>query len=474
MLKPERLRRDIGLPGAVIIGLGSILGTGVFVSIAIAAEIAGPAILLAVILAGALASFNGFSSAALATAHPVSGGAYEYGYTFVTPAVGFTAGWMFLIAKGASAATAALGFAGYLWSAIGAGAAGNAAGAAGTAAGAAGTATGAAGNTAGAAGDAGANGGLSALAASAAEGTAVPVITAVLLVLLLTVLVAAGVRRSNRVNGAIVGVTVASLLFFVVSGFSSAVETAPAAFESFMPSGGISALLHATALAFVAFTGYGRVATLGEEVKNPGKTVPRAVVATLIVTVLIYALVAFTGFAAIPQADIPPTDGAFAPLALRAEAFAGPVGLAVLTVGAIAAMAGVLLNLILGLSRVVLAMGRRSDLPGFFAALDRKGQTPIRAVWLVGAGVAALALIGDVRTTWSFSAFTVLVYYAITNLAALRIPRARRIIPRWVSACGLVGCLIPAFFVEPFVWLSGLALIAAGLAWHTLARRGAG
>ena len=453
MAKTERLRRDIGLPGAVIIGLGSILGTGVFVSIAIAAEIAGPAILLAVILAGALASFNGFSSAALATAHPVSGGAYEYGYTFVTPAVGFTAGWMFLIAKGASAATAALGFAGYLWSAIGAGAAGN---------------------TAGAAGDAGANGGLSSLAASAAEGTAVPIITAVVLVLLLTVLVAAGVRRSNRVNGAIVGVTVASLLFFVVSGFSSAVETAPAAFESFMPSGGISALLHATALAFVAFTGYGRVATLGEEVQNPGKTVPRAVVATLTVTVLIYALVAFTGFAAIPQADIPPTDGAFAPLALRAEAFAGPAGLAVLTVGAIAAMAGVLLNLILGLSRVVLAMGRRSDLPGFFAALDRKGQTPIRAVWLVGAGVAALALIGDVRTTWSFSAFTVLVYYAITNLAALRIPRNQRIIPRWVSACGLVGCLIPAFFVEPFVWLSGLALIAAGLVWHALSRRLAG
>lgn len=428
----QTLTRDIGLPGAVVIGLGSILGTGVFVSIALAAEISGPAILPAVLLAGIMASLNGFSSAALAAAHPVSGGAYEYGYTFVSPAVGFTAGWMFLVAKSASAATAALGFAGYLWSAVGS------------------------------------RVGLELGDYRAPASTRLTVFTAIVLIAVLTALVSFGVRRSNRANAAIVAVTVATLVFFVAVSFGPAVRYAPEAFTRFMPSEGLPALLHATALVFVAFTGYGRIATLGEEVRDPGRTIPRAVVVTLSVTVVLYALIAFTGFAAVPPVEggLQVSDEAVAPLAARAAAIVGRPGLIVVSLGAITAMAGVLLNLILGLSRVVLAMGRRGDLPALFNRLDRQGRTPIFAVWLVGFTVAALALLGDVRTTWSFSAFTVLIYYAITNLAALRIPEQRRIVPNWVPALGLVGCLAPAFFVEPLVWMSGLGLVAVGLIWH--------
>lgn len=116
-------------------------------------------------------------------------------------------------------------------------------------------------------------------------------------------------------------------------------------------------------------------------------------------------------------------------------------------------------------------MGRRSDMPPLFGRLDPTGTTPTAAVIAVGLFIAGLALIGNVRTTWSFSAFTVLVYYAITNLAALTLPQEARYYPRWFSAAGLGSCLTLAFFVERQVWLLGLALIAAGLVWHAVARR---
>ena len=107
----KQLQRELGLAGATVTGLGSILGTGVFVSLAIAAGITGPSVILAIVLAAGLALCNALSSAQLAAAHPISGGTYEYGYKYLSPRLGFTAGWLFLCAKTASAATAALGFA---------------------------------------------------------------------------------------------------------------------------------------------------------------------------------------------------------------------------------------------------------------------------------------------------------------------------------------------------------------------------
>jgi APA family basic amino acid/polyamine antiporter len=134
------------------------------------------------------------------------------------------------------------------------------------------------------------------------------------------------------------------------------------------------------------------------------------------------------------------------------------------------AMLGVLLNLLLGLSRVVLAMGRRGDLPSFFGELNSSRTTPTAAVVGVGGVVTALAALGDVRVTWSFSAFTVLVYYAITNLAALRLPWGDRLYPPFFAWAGLLACLFLAFWVEPQIWLVGLLILAVGLIWHRLRR----
>ena len=146
----------------------------------------------------------------------------------------------------------------------------------------------------------------------------------------------------------------------------------------------------------------------------------------------------------------------------------GKSGALVVTVGAMTAMLGVLLNLILGLSRVLLAMGRRGDAPRFLARLNQQQTTPYWAVLLVGIGICLLILLGNVKTTWSFSAFTVLIYYGITNLAALQLSPSARLYPIWITWLGLGSCLFLAFWVDSLVWQIGLGLIVIGLIWHKI------
>lgn len=398
------LKRELGVGGATMMGLGSILGTGVFVSIGIAAGIAGGGVVTAIALAAAVATCNALNSAQLAASHPVSGGTYEYGYRYLNPWLGFSAGWMFLCAKAASAATAALGFAGYL------------------------------------------------LAATGVDGGwRVPL--AMLAVAVLTAVVLTGIRRSSYANIAIVSVTLVALASFVLAGLPS---VSPARLQLGAEP---RALLHATALMFVAYTGYGRIATLGEEVREPRTTIPRAIVLTLVVSAVVYVAVAVVGVGAAGADRLAAAAREeAAPLAVAARDFRVPVR-PIVALGAMTAMLGVLLNLLLGLSRVLLAMGRRGDMPGAAARL------PV-AVLATGAGVLGLAAIGSVKTTWTFSAFTVLVYYTITNLAALRLPEGERLYSRWWGRVGVAACLALAFAVERKVWMAGCGVLAAGLVWR--------
>lgn len=438
---PAVLKREIGVLGATMMGLGSIVGTGVFVSIGIAAGAAGPAVILAIAVAAVVATCNGLSSAQLAANHPVSGGTYEYGYRWLHPSLGFTAGWMFLCAKTASAATAALGLAGYLLQVVG----------------------------------------------RPSPNSLVPLALAAVLVL--TAVVLSGIRHSNRSNIGVVCITLLSLIFFVLAGLPTAVASAafnltpffaPVADASLDNANGTSAVvsagtagfLQACALMFVAYTGYGRIATLAEEVHEPRRTIPRAIVLTLIVSMLLYMSVGFIGVGSVGAAAFAATGtGQAAPLQVVAEQFRVPGAALILAVGAVTAMLGVLLNLILGLSRVALAMGRRGDLPALFAHVGGTSANPYPAVLLVSLLIAGLVLLGDVKTTWSFSAFSVLIYYAITNLAAIRMTAQERLYPRVLPWTGLLSCLFLAFWVEPLIWQVGLGLIAGGLLWHLISRR---
>ncbi len=387
-----------------MLGLGSIIGTGVFISLGIGASIAGTMILPAIGLAGLVALCNGLSSAQLAANHPVSGGTYEYGHRWLNPSLGFVAGWMFLCAKSASAATAALGFALYL-----------------------------------------------------NPENSLPIALAIVWVI--TAITLLGIQRTNTINILIVGAVLLSLIAFVVFG-APAISANPQNWQSALDGENLKNLLPATALMFVAFTGYGRIATLGEEVTEPRRTIPRAIIATLVTTTVIYIVVTWVALAN--------AGNQFSSLAIIAQTFSGPSLVKVLTAGAIIAMASVLLNLVLGLSRVVLAMGRRCDLPKTTARITDSTKVPAVATIVVGCLITGLVYVGDMKLTWSFSAFTVLVYYALTNLCAIRLKIEERLYPSWVSYIGLFACLCLAVFVEWRIILAGLSLIALGLALRWL------
>lgn len=417
----ERLTRRLGVWGATGLGLGSMVGTGVFVGIGVAAGVAGPMVIPAVVVAAFVALCNAMSSAQLAAAHPVSGGTYEYGYHYVHPLAGFTAGWMFLCAKSASAATAALGFGGYFLRMFG------------------------------------------------VESHTGVLLTGLTVSLGITFLVLGGLKRSHAANVTIVSITLLALAVFVVTALPETLRVRQEHLSPLLPGSrrDLSSFLQACALMFVAYTGYGRIATMGEEIREPRRNIPRAIMTVMAVTALLYLAVALTAVgAAGAEALSDAASGAAAPLETVLRGLGHPLPALVVALGAMTAMLGVLLNLILGLSRVALAMGRRGDLPAAFSRIDAKGVTPRVAVAGVGALVCGLTLLGSVRLTWSFSAFTVLVYYALTNLSALRLPAGDRLYPRVFPIIGLTACAFLAFWVEPRVWMTGLGVLAAGLVFR--------
>jgi APA family basic amino acid/polyamine antiporter len=401
----QQLRREMGMGGAVVTGLGSILGTGAFVAIGVASGMWGDTVLLAIPIAGLIAVFNGLSSAYLAGRFPVAGGTYEYGYQTLGPWWGFTAGWLFLMAKTASAATAALGVALYL----------------------------------GVPGD--------------------RRFVAIVAVAAVTLLVVGGLKRTTVINTILVILTVCALLTFAYAGFRDLNSSLPARVFFRRTVFSTEGLLPAIAFLFLAYTGYGRIATLGEEVHRPARTIPRAVIVTLAVATILYALVELGGRAIggdrwgllIRQGQTP------------ADLVAQPLA-TVVTIGAVTAMLGVLLNLVLGLSRVWLAMGRRLDMPEALARLDQR-STPVAAIITSAVPIVLIAMLGDITLAWTFSAFTVLLYYGITNLAAIKLDRRR-----WTAWIGLVSCVFLSFFVPPNVWLTGIGIVGIGLIWKTQRR----
>lgn len=409
------LRRDLGLVDAVGVGFGAIVGAGIFVVTGVAAEIAGPALILALVLAAVPATANALSSAQLAASYPRSGGTYEYGYQVLTPTLGFAAGWMFLAAKISAAGTVALGLGGYLeavipgvsprWAAVGA-------------------------------------------------------------LLLFTILNALGVRRTSRVNLVVVAASVGSLVVFVLLGIAS---FDPGNLRPFAP-GGTGSILQATALLFFAYTGYARIATLGEEVREPRRTIPRAIGITMAGAVLLYGAVALV---AVGTAGAGALAGSAAPLRAAGEAM-GAVGMAVpvVTFGAVTAMLGVILSQVLGLSRMVFAMARRGDLPRILEGVDPVRGVPRSAVLTVGGAAILVAATGTLAATAAAASFTILLYYAIANLAALRMPSEGKLYSDIVPWVGLVGCVLLAFSLPARTIGVGLAILALGVVGRWVVPRG--
>ncbi|ASG65038.1 amino acid transporter [Idiomarina piscisalsi] len=379
----NQLVRETGLGGALIIGLGSILGTGAYVSVGLSATIAGDMLVWAIVLAALTALFNGLSSAQLAAAHPVSGGTYEYGYQFLNPASGIIAGGLFIVAKSASAATAALAVAWYI---------------------------------------------------SACFETPETMVKAVAigLLLLFTIFVLSGVRRTNWLNMLLVTVSIIGLVVFI--GVALGSDSVALAVGNESVSTSHLSLFHAAALMFVAFTGYGRIATMGEEITEPHRNIPKAVVLTLAVVSALYIAV---GLAILHLGGLNAFEESHFNIA---NLISDSPWQWVVIVGGIVAMGGVVLNLLLGVSRVILAMGRRGDLPRFLGGLDKTNKSAPAATWVTFLIMGIIAALGGIEFAWTLSAFTVLIYYGITNIAALKVKKEQRFIPKFVSALGLISC----------------------------------
>jgi len=395
------LRRRLGVGDAVVVGLGAMLGAGVFVVWGAAAQAAGAGLLPGLVLAATVAGANATSSARLAGRHPQSGGTYVYGRERLGPFWGGLAGWAFVVGKIASCAAMALTVGAYLW-----------------------------------------------------PDHARPV--AVAAVLLVAAVDRFGVERSAAVVRALVVVVLVVLAAVVAVALSS--EAADLGRIDDGPPLAVDGTLQAAGLLFFAFAGYARITTLGEEVRDPARTIGRAVPIALGLVLAVYAAVAVAALAVLGPDGL---AGRPAPLAAVVEA-AGAEGLApvVRTAAAVAAL-GALAALVLGVSRTILAMGRDARLPRVLAAVDARRGVPHRATLLVGAVVALLAGTLDLRGAIGFSSFAVLAYYAIANASAWTLGGGGT---RTVAVAGLAGCLLLAVALPSTSIVAGAGVLVAAAA----------
>lgn len=408
MEKPNKLsgslRRDITLVDAVGIGLGAIIGAGIFVVTGVAAGVAGPAFLVGLVIAGIAATCNALSSAELAATYPKSGGTYEYGYRLLSPSLGFAAGWMFLASKLAAGGTVALGFGAYFSKLV----------------------------------------------------PAVPAIYAgVAAAILLTAANLFGIKKAGKLNTAIVAVTIASLVVFVAAGVPS-LELAN--LTPFAPAG-FFGIAESAALLFFAYTGYARIATLGEEVHEPRKTIPRAVVITIVVSVVLYLAVALVAVGSVGSAAL---AGSSSPLQEASKSFKLPGVFWIVGIGAATAMLGVLLSQIVGISRMMFAMARRRDLPAFLEHVSETYAVPSYGIILTGSVIILLAIFGTLQFVVSAAAFTILIYYGIANICALRLAKEHKLYPKWVAILGLMFCIDMAASLPFKVIATGIGVLLVG------------
>ena len=397
---PPSLQRRLGTADAVVIGLGSMIGAGVFVVFGPAAAAAGPALLIGLTVAAVVAYCNATSSARLAALYPLSGGTYVYGRERLGEFWGYLAGWSFIVGKTASCAAMALTIGLYLWP-------------------------------------------------SHAHAVAVAAVAA------LTALNYRGVQKSALLTRVIVTVVVAVLAGVVVT-LATSGDADPARVT--LTGGPVGGVLQAAGLLFFAFAGYARIATLGEEVRDPARTIPRAIRLSLAIALAVYVIVAVTLLAVLGTG----LATSKAPLADAVHAVGAGWFEPVVRAGAALAALGSLLSLILGVSRTGLAMARDGHLPSALATVHPRFGVPHRAEVAVGTLVAVVAAVADVRAAIGFSSFSVLLYYAVANASAWTLDRsiARRAIP----ALGLAGCLLLAFYLPPGSVLAGAAVTALGAA----------
>ena len=387
-----------------------MIGAGVFAAWAPAAAAAGTGLAIGLAIAALVACCNALSSAQLAAVYPESGGTYVYGRRQLGAAWGHVAGWGFVVGKTASCAAVALTVGAYLWPAH-----------------------------------------------DRLVGVAAVAVIAIVNI--------GGLNRTVAVTRVLLAVSLVALLAVVVAGWSS-----PAATLGRLTPVDADALdvLRSAGYLFFAFAGYARIATLGEEVRDPQRTIPRAIPLALGAVLVVYAVVGITALAVVPSADLA-TSSAPLRLVVQAGRFDGLAP--IVRVGAGIAALGVLLNLIPGVSRTALAMARHRELPRWFARVDPQRSLPLRAELTIATVVVVLVAALDLRSAIGVSGVAVLTYYAITNVSALTLSEQHRRWSRAVAVVGLVGCVVLVAALPPRVIVTGLGVLALGVVARWLSNR---
>lgn len=406
---PTRLRRQLGVGDAVVVGLGAMLGAGVFAAVAPAAQAAGPALLVGLAIAAVVAWLNATSVARLAGIHPESGGAYAYGRARLGPAWGFLAGAAFVAGKTASCAAMAMTFAHH-------------------------------------------------------AAPASPRWAALAAVVSLTVVNLLGVQKTAWATRVVVTVVLGVLALVVVACLAGGTVDV----ERLRPTSDTSVrgVLEASGILFFAFAGYARIATLGEEVREPARTIPRAIPIALGVTLVVYAAVLTSALAA---AGAEALASSSAPLALAVSQGSLAAAAPFVRVGAAVASLGVLLSLLAGVGRTAFAMAGNGDLPRALSAVHPRSHVPHRAELVLGTLLATVVLFTDVRGAIGFSSFAVLGYYAIAHAAALAMDRAEGRRPRVSALLGLVGCIVVGLTLPTTSVTAGLGVLGAAGALRLVA-----
>jgi APA family basic amino acid/polyamine antiporter len=405
----ERLARKLNLGDATFIGLGAMVGAGIFSAIAPAADAAKSWLLVSLAIAAGVAFCNALSSAQLAALYPAAGGTYVYGRERLGHFWGFLAGWGFVIGKVASCAAIALTFGSYV-------------------------------------------------------NDDFARVLAVCAVAALTVVNVFGVEKTARLTVVLVVGVVAVLALAVASTLSLGEFDVQRALPDSAPPGRLG-LLEGSALLFFAFAGYARIATLGEEVERPERNIPRAIPLALGLALLIYALVIGAALVALGPAGM---AASAAPVAATVDAGGWDALTPVVRIGAALASLSVLLSLLAGVSRTTFAMARERDLPTWLDAVHARYRVPHHAELAIGGAVMLLAATLDLRSAIGFSSFAVLLYYTIANASAWTLSPDERRWPRWVAGAGVIGCLCLAISLPPVTLLSGVALFTAGIGFFML------
>ncbi len=438
--------RDLGLFEATMIGIGAMIGAGIFVLTGLAAGEAGPASILAFALNGVVTLLTAFAYAELASAVPRAGGGYSFVRMAFPGVAGFVAGWMLWFAYTVACSLYALGFASYFWEVF---------------------------------------------------EKYTPSLTEAVLhftshsvaVLVVTVLIAAAFIWLNARGAGVTGkaenlltmTKLAVLVVFIAFGLSRILSDpgeATAGFTPFLPKG-LGGVFIAMGLTFIAFEGYDLIATVAEEIKSPERNIPRATFISLGVTVVVYLLILLVALGTLRPADGEPAWQALGrhgetAIVRAAEAFMPTFGVALIVFGGLLSTMSALNATVMAASRVAFSMGRDTLLPTRIGVIDPTRRTPRAAIFVTGAILVAIAILLPLETVGSAASLMFLLTFSMVNLSVIALRRKYPEIPRgyrlplypYVPILGLILNLFLAFYqfkFQPIAWFVTAGWIGVGL-----------